>query len=117
MPHQLSPSIIAADRAALKAIEELVDYQSVNPAYTTSQLQQMEATMSAAQQASERARRAYEQARAVESETTLAFHASMLAARSQVIVQYGDDSYAAQSVGRTRRSDRKRPVRRVAAAG
>lgn len=108
-------SVIAADRAALKAIQELVDYQSVNPACSTVALAQVEATLRAAEEATERARRAYEQARAVEADTARMFHSGVMAAKAQVLAQYGSDSYAVQAIGLTRKSDRKRPVRRPSA--
>jgi hypothetical protein len=43
------------------------------------------------------------------------FHRSMVGAKNQVRAQYGDDSYVVQAIGLTRKSDRKRPVRRVSA--
>ncbi|NNJ09023.1 hypothetical protein EKD04_001635 [Chloroflexales bacterium ZM16-3] len=123
MPRRPDSSTIAADRAALRAIEELIDYQPVNQAYSTPMLQQMEATLNAAEEATEQARiayeraqRAYAQARLVENETGKGFHGLILSAKTHVLAQYGDDSYAVQAIGWTRRSDRKRPVRKVAAA-
>ncbi|MEI6778985.1 MAG: hypothetical protein WCK70_18955 [Chloroflexales bacterium] len=117
MTTRLDPTKIAADRNALKAIGELVDYQPVNTAYSTSALQQIEATLTQAEAAEERARRVYEQARIVRDETAQAFHENMRAAKNHVLAQYGDDSYAVQAIGWTRRSARRRPMRRVSAQG
>jgi hypothetical protein len=44
-----TPDVFDADRATLKAIEGLSDYQLVNPAYSTSGLQQLNATLATAQ--------------------------------------------------------------------
>jgi hypothetical protein len=123
MPQRPDSSDIAADRAALRAIEELPDYQPSNQAHSTPMLRQMEATLTAAEEAVEQARlayeraqRAYAQARLVERETARGFRDLMRAAKTQVLAQYGEDSYAVQAIGWTRKSDRKRPVRRVSAA-
>jgi hypothetical protein len=72
--------------------------------------------MSASQQATERARRAYEQALLIEATATQDFHESMLGAKNHVRAQYGDDSYAVQAIGLTRKSDRKRPARKASSA-
>jgi hypothetical protein len=37
----------------------------------------------------------------------------MLGAKDQVVAQYGDDSDAVQSLGLTKKSERKSPVRRA----
>jgi hypothetical protein len=123
MPQRPDSSDIAADRAALRAIEELPDYQPSNQAHSTPMLRQMETTLTAAEEAVEQARlayeraqRAYAQARLVERETARGFRDLMRAAKTQVLAQYGEDSYAVQAIGWTRKSDRKRPVRRVSAA-
>ncbi len=123
MRNRLSPSEIAADRNLLKAIENLVDYQSVNPAYSLPALQQLDATLRAAQDASaqalqayERAGMAYAEAREVELNTAQMLHDSLGAAKAQVRAQYGADSYALKAIGLTRKSDRKRPIRKTNAA-
>jgi uncharacterized membrane protein YccC len=123
MSHKFTASEIAADRNTLRAIEGLADYQSVNPAYSIPALQQLDAALRAAEEASEqarqafeRARQAYEQARAAEDASAQTLHDSMRMAKSQVFAQYGADSYAVKAFGWTRKSDRKRPVRKASAA-
>jgi hypothetical protein len=123
MRNRLSASEIATDRTVLKAIENLVDYQSVNPACSLQALQQLDATLRAAEDASEQARQAYEraalvyaQAREVELTTAQMLHDSLGTAKSQVRAQYGADSYAVKAIGWTRRSDRKRPARKASAS-
>ena len=44
-------------------------------------------------------------------------HAALLAAKDQVVAQYGDDSPAISLIGLTRRSDRKRAGRPRSARG
>lgn len=114
MSQHLSASVIEADRTSLRGLEELVDYQPMNQGYATPQLQMQEATMLQARAAKERAWRAYQQACIVDAETTQIFHESMVVARDNVVVQYGADSAAVKAVGRTRKSERKRPARRAA---
>jgi hypothetical protein len=63
-----------------------------------------EAVVSAAQ--------ALKSARTVEAEAERAFHAGILGAKAEVLTQYGADSSAVQLVGLTRKSERRRPVRR-----
>ncbi|NTU63806.1 MAG: hypothetical protein HGB05_10500 [Chloroflexi bacterium] len=116
MLHKLSTAEIDADRAILKAIEELHDYQSVNPTYSTAGLQQLNQTLIAAQEAKTRMRLAYQQACAIESDTARMFHDAVRLAKTQVVAQYGDDSYAMQAIGLTRRSARKRPTRKVSSS-
>jgi uncharacterized membrane protein YccC len=122
MSHKITPAQIAADRATVRAIESLVEYQSINPAYSTEALLQLDATLRAAEEATEQARQvfergrqAYEQALDVEQGTARMLHESTRMAKSQVLVQFGADSYAVKAVGWTRTSDRKRPARKVIA--
>jgi len=41
------------------------------------------------------------------------FHDAMLGVKEQVVAQYGNDSDAVQSLGLTKKSERKSPVRRA----
>jgi hypothetical protein len=112
---KLTLSEIAADRAVVKAIAELPGYQSVNPAYGLEAILQMDATLEVAQQASARSRKANEQDRIVEQDTAQMLHEIVTVAKAQVFAQYGPDAYAVKAIGWTRKSDRKRPVRKAAA--
>lgn len=122
MSKTVAPSIIATDRATLRAIEGLADYQSVNPACSITALQESDAALQAAQDAAEqarltfeRARQAYMHARIVEAEKAQHLHNIVRVAKSQVLAQYGADSYAVKAIGWVRSSERKRPVRRPSA--
>jgi hypothetical protein len=59
---------------------------------------------------------AHEQTRQTRVEASHQHHNGVVGARSQVIVQYGPDAAAVTLVGRTRKSERKRPSRRQAKA-
>jgi hypothetical protein len=80
--------------------------------------------MIAAEEAEEQARLAYARARLAyvyacdaRAEATRGFREIMRGAKTQVVAQYGADSYAVRAIGWTRTSDRKRPGRRRKAAG
>lgn len=45
-----------------------------------------------------------------------ALHEAILAAKIQVLAQYGDDSPALHAIGRKRKSERSRPARKVTPA-
>ncbi|MEI6778717.1 MAG: hypothetical protein WCK70_17595 [Chloroflexales bacterium] len=113
---RLAPSIIAADRSILMALQGMSDYQPHNSTYSVATMQQYESSMTQAQQAVIRLQEALEQARVVEIETSHAFHEAILGAKDQVIAQYGPDATAVQIIGLTRKSDHKRPTRRKATA-
>jgi hypothetical protein len=75
-------------------------------------LLQLQASLTEAEQAEQAARVALDQARAARAEATHLYHDAVVAARTQVIAQYGSDAAAVSLVGLTRRSERKRPVKR-----
>jgi flagellar biosynthesis/type III secretory pathway protein FliH len=116
VPQRPDSHTLAADRLTLQALQDLSDYQPLNPAYRPELLQQLEASLDQAEEAEERARRAFEQARRVRTDTARAFHDAIVGAKRQVLAQYGPDSLAVQAIGLTRASERKRPARRVSAA-
>ncbi len=119
MTRKLSPTEIAEDRAALKGILGLPDYQSVNQACTVEALLQLDETLKAAEHETARLRDVREQANKallaaedIETETGLALHGALRIAKAQVFAQYGPDSRAIESIGWKRASDRKRPTRK-----
>ncbi len=109
-----SPTL-AADHATVKALQGMLDYQPTNPAYSTAHLLQVQATLTQAEQAEKAAEVALEQARRVRAETSHIYHDLVVGSRVQVVAQYGIDSGAVSLVGLTRKSERKRPVRRQTA--
>jgi hypothetical protein len=112
---RVSPTTLAADREAVQALQDLLDYTPRNPAHSTPALQQLEAELTQAEQAEGRARRALDEARDMVDTLARRFHNAVLGAKTEVIVQYGTDSLAVEKVGLKRKSERKRPSRRTAA--
>jgi hypothetical protein len=88
------------------------DYQSANPDYCLARLLQLQATMAQADQHKRELEIALEQARKVCTEIGHQYHDGVVGARGQVIVQYGPDAAAVALIGRTRKSERRRPSRR-----
>jgi hypothetical protein len=103
---------IQADRAALLAIRELRDYSPINPAFSGSALEALDATLRSAQEEELRLRNAFEASRDAVTAAAWALHNGILGAKAQVIAQYGHDSNAVQAVGLKRKSERRRPTRR-----
>lgn len=103
---------MAADHATVLAIQGLNDYQPVNPTYSIAQLLELQATLRENEQAERATEVAFEQARKARCEASHAYHDAVVGARSVVVSQYGPDAAAVALVGRTRKSDRKRPARR-----
>lgn len=103
---------LRADRALLTAIQSLHDYAPRNPECTLEALHNFEAVASRAEEALLEAERLTREARARMIAANWAFHDAALMTKLEVQAQYGIDSYATQAIGLTRRSARKRPVRR-----
>jgi hypothetical protein len=110
------PSILAADHETVLALQGMADYQPLSVSLSVPQLLQNQATLNQARQARLDAEVALDNARRVEAETSHFYHNSVVSARAHVVVQYGPDSAAVAKVGLTRKSDRKRRVRRAARA-
>lgn len=106
---------IQADRNALIGLQSLADYAPINRAYSASALAELGQAMEAARLAEVRAMQALAAARDAVAAAEWALHESVLGARAQVIAQYGADSSAVQLLGLKRKSERKRPARRVPA--
>ncbi|MGA7193538.1 MAG: hypothetical protein WBW94_07905 [Anaerolineales bacterium] len=113
---RLRPILLQADRDALTAIRTLSDYQPANPSYAADKLGSALTAMQSAQQAEVNAQNALDTARDAANQAEWGFHNSMLGAKVQVVAQYGDDSDAVQSLGLTKKSERKSPVRKSKSA-
>jgi hypothetical protein len=113
---RLPPSVIAADRELLRAIQSLSDYQPINGTYSVAIMQQQEGRLTKAELAVVRLEDELKQARAVAIETAHAMHNTGLGMKDQVIAQYGQDSTEVEIIGLTRKSEHKRPTKRKATA-
>jgi len=113
---RLRPSDLQADLDVFAAIETMEDYAPANKDYALAKLQ---AAKAAKDTAVETETQTDDDAKAARDNATAAewgFHDAMLAAKKQVVAQYGDDSNEAQAVGLIKKSERAKPARKKAAA-
>lgn len=103
-----------ADREALRALRNLLDYAPRNPALSLESLAALESNLNQCEQAEEQVRWDYEQRREQTTEAGQAFHEAIGAMKNEVIAQYGSDSLALHAVGLKKRSEYRRPTRRKA---
>jgi hypothetical protein len=105
----LDPETIAEDRATLRALEQLADYNPTDPALSIESLQAVEAAMLAAQEAAERAHAAQQ----------AAMQSLLRALRrggANVVVQCGDGGHTVQAIAWMRPSSLHPPAKMVLAA-
>jgi hypothetical protein len=112
---RLSPDEVQTDRNALIGIQSLADYAPINRAYSASAMAELGRAMEEARQAEVRALQALAAARDAAGAAEWALHEGILGARALVLAQYGPDSNAIQLLGLKKKSERKRPARRVPA--
>ncbi len=106
------PDTLAADHETVKALQSMVDYQPTNADYSVPQLLQVQASLTQAELAEKAAEVALQQARNTRAETSHFYHDLVVNSRTQVVAQFGPDSAAVALIGLTRKSQRKRPVKR-----
>lgn len=107
---------IYSDLEVLRAILNLRDYQPINPAYSTEALSALAAALASAEQAEQLAETTYASARDTKIDAAWALHNAILAAKTQVIAQYGPNSNEVESLGLKKKSARRRPLRRSSSA-
>lgn len=108
----LARAVIVSDRAALNALKDIDAYAPRNPDYSTATLGELEAALSEAERAVAHAQRALDTARHRLIQAAWGFHNGVLGAKSEIITQFGPDSFAVHAIGLRRKSDRKPPSRR-----
>jgi hypothetical protein len=108
-------SVIATDRAVLKALLDITAYAPHNVAHAIPTLIEREAALEQAEIDAERARLALDAARERLIVASRDFHDSITGAKAEVIAQFGSDSQTIHAIGLKKRSERKRPVRRRSA--
>jgi hypothetical protein len=111
---RLSSDQIKADRETLLALKNIGGYAPANPAYSTEALAALGEALEQAEQARLRAENELEAAREQVLAAAMALHEAVLTAKTQVLAQYGPDSFEIQALGLKRKSERKRPARRAA---
>jgi len=114
----VSDKVLKADADALAAIKKMTGYQPADPnsAYTLAKLTAASTALDDAAAAHAQAEADHKTARDGHVAAQWAFHNAMLGARTQVVAQYGDDSEQVASVGLKKKSERKAPTRKTAAA-
>jgi hypothetical protein len=112
----LDPETIAEDRAILRALEQLADYNPTDPALSIESLQAAEAAMLAAQEAAERARQALERAHAAQQAAMQSLLRGLRRSGASVVVQCGDGGHTVQAIAWMRPSSLHPPARMVLAA-
>lgn len=109
----LKPSIIAADRDSVAAVQHITDYAPANVDYTTQSLLAAQAEVDAKAAAAAQADAAARAARDNAASATHRFHNKVVGMRDSVGAQYGKDSNQFQSVGRKKTTEYKKPTRRT----
>ena len=110
--YRLTDATLDADRDALLALKDLADYRPVNPEHSVESLTALEQSLRQAEETEARIQKSLVAARDATIQAGRNFHQTVQGAKDQVMAQYGRDSLAIRSIGLTRRSDRRRAVRR-----
>ena len=109
----LPPAIIETDRASLLALKTLSDYAPPNPAIRVEALEALEARLRQAEAAEILANNAQAAAQAARIAVGWDLHNAVLSAKAAVICQYGNSSDVVRALGLKRKSDYRRPARRL----
>ena len=107
---RLRPGELQGDEDSFSAIQDMSSYAPANPEYTVVKIQAVKAAMDDATRKETQAEAAAKTARDVATKAEWQFHKALIAARQQVVAQYGDDSNEAQAVGLTKKSERAKPT-------
>lgn len=107
---------IRADLETLRAILNLPNYQPMHQSCNAQTLSALAARLENAEHAEQRAETAYADAREETITAAWALHNTILEAKVQVVAQYGVNSTAVEAIGLKKKSARRRPARRAAAA-
>lgn len=114
---RIRPDVLQADREALIAVQNMTGYSPINIAYSVPNLVNAITALEAARNAEINAQNALNAARDAVIAAEWAFHNAILGTKDQVVAQYGADSDEVQAMGLKKKSDRKRPMRRVEMSG
>lgn len=119
MTYQLKSAVLEADQSTIRALTKIVGYAPMHPDLSLEAIQQLDAETEQASAeveqilfAIKRLQHKLLMARYNERTLQMKRHKAVVAVRETVKVQFGDDSTELMIVGRTRKSDYKRPKRR-----
>jgi hypothetical protein len=110
----LPQAILESDRASLVALKTLADYAPSNAAIGVEAVSALEARLRQAEEAELIASKALAAARDARTAAGWDLHNAMLSVKAAVIGQYGHNSDAVQAIGLKKKSDYRRPARRIA---
>jgi hypothetical protein len=113
---RIRPLTLQADLDAFTALQSFEDYQPANPAYAGEAVASAHANLQAARDAELNAQNALSAARDTAAALEWEFHNLMLGVKDQVVARYGASSDQVQAMGLKKKSERKRPTPRKAAA-
>lgn len=110
---RIKPSVLQDDRDALAAIKAFTNYAPANTEYALAKLETKATAMNTARETEAQKRDEADAARDDATTAEWAFHNYILAAKKQVLAQYGEDSNEAQAVGLKKKSEWKSPSRKT----
>jgi len=111
---RLKPAILRADEKSFAALQAMETYAPANPAYSIEAVARVRREAQILRQAEVKAAAAAAAARARAIAKEWELHNLLLAAKHQVIAQFGADSDELQSLGRKKKSQYKKPGRKAA---
>lgn len=112
---RLKPAALQADENCFAALQAMKAYAPVNPAYTLEAINEARREAQSLRQTEAEAVAAATAARARTIAKEWELHNLLLAAKHQVVAQFGVDSDELQSLGRKKRSEYKKPGRKAVA--
>mgnify|MGYP006372224839 FL=1 len=110
---RLAPIILKADQNAYISLSDFKGYQPANPDCTREHLAQTLEEMRLARQKELQLEGALAAARDASRQAEWRFHNAMLDVKAQVIAQYGANSDEVQALGLKKKSERRKPSRRL----
>lgn len=116
MLKRITPALLQADRDTLTAATVLADYAPRNPQFGIVSAETAKKRNDDARVRVLRARAELAAALDEERDSGVAFHAIAIGMRDEVMVQYGANSDQYASIGRKKKSERKRPTRKPSGA-
>lgn len=110
---RLTPIILKADQDAYVSLAGFKDYQPANPACASERLAQILEEMQLTRQKELQIEAALAAARDASRQAEWRFHNAILESKAQVVAQYGASSDEVQALGLKKKSERKKPGRRL----
>jgi hypothetical protein len=114
---RLPPVKIEANESCFAALQAIISYTPINPAYSLDAVRNAHAELENLRRVEVRAAAAMAAAREGAIAKEWEFHNLMLGVKEQVIAQFGKDSSEVQALGLKRKSDYKPPTRKSISRG